>query len=49
MPVLAINGGTQVRTEPFPRYNTIGAEEKTAVMQAFKYTQICVYIVNKFP
>jgi dTDP-4-amino-4,6-dideoxygalactose transaminase len=28
---LAINGGTPVRTEPFPRYNTIGEEEKRAV------------------
>ncbi|MDO8502336.1 MAG: DegT/DnrJ/EryC1/StrS family aminotransferase [Gemmatimonadaceae bacterium] len=28
---LAINGGTPVRTTPFPRYNTIGEEEKRAV------------------
>jgi dTDP-4-amino-4,6-dideoxygalactose transaminase len=28
---LAINGGTPVRTSPFPRYNTIGREEKEAV------------------
>ena len=30
---LAINGGPPVRTTPFPRYNTIGEEEKQAVMQ----------------
>lgn len=30
---LAINGGPPVRTTPFPRYNTIGEEEKKAVMR----------------
>jgi dTDP-4-amino-4,6-dideoxygalactose transaminase len=30
---LAIKGGTPVRTTPFPRYNTIGEEEKQAVME----------------
>jgi perosamine synthetase len=30
---LAINGGQPVRTTPFPRYNTIGEEEKQAVMR----------------
>jgi dTDP-4-amino-4,6-dideoxygalactose transaminase len=30
--VLAINGGPPVRSTPFPRYNTIGEEEKRAVM-----------------
>jgi dTDP-4-amino-4,6-dideoxygalactose transaminase len=29
--VLAINGGAPVRSTPFPRYNTIGEEEKRAV------------------
>ncbi|MCE7995977.1 MAG: DegT/DnrJ/EryC1/StrS family aminotransferase [Roseivirga sp.] len=33
MPKLAINGGTPVRTELFPAYNTIGEEEKKAVMK----------------
>jgi dTDP-4-amino-4,6-dideoxygalactose transaminase len=33
VPKLAINGGTPVRTVPFPRYNTIGDEEKRAVME----------------
>jgi perosamine synthetase len=33
MAKLAINGGKPVRTELFPAYNTIGAEEKAAVMQ----------------
>lgn len=32
MPQLAINGGTPLRITPFPRYNTIGEEEKRAVM-----------------
>ena len=31
MSVLAINGGNPVRATPFPRYNTIGEEEKRAV------------------
>lgn len=30
---LAINGGLPVRTKPFPAYNTIGKEEKEAVMR----------------
>jgi hypothetical protein len=29
---LAINGGTPVRTKLFPAYNTIGDEEKKAVI-----------------
>ncbi len=33
MAELAINGGTPVRVAPFPRYNTIGDEEKKAVME----------------
>ncbi len=33
MPKLAIKGGTPVRTELFPAYNTIGSEEKEAVMK----------------
>jgi perosamine synthetase len=33
MAKLAINGGKAVRTELFPAYNTIGAEEKEAVMR----------------
>jgi perosamine synthetase len=31
--ILAINGGTPVRTKLFPAYNTIGDEEKAAVMK----------------
>jgi perosamine synthetase len=30
---LAINGGTPVKTSPFSRYNTIGDDEKRAVME----------------
>lgn len=33
MAKLAINGGTPVRTKLFPAYNTIGEEEKNAVMK----------------
>jgi perosamine synthetase len=33
MPKLAINGGTPVRVAAFPSYNTIGAEEKKAVLE----------------
>jgi dTDP-4-amino-4,6-dideoxygalactose transaminase len=33
MPKLAIKGGTPVRTQLFPAYNTIGEEEKQAVMK----------------
>lgn len=33
MAKLAINGGAAVRTELFPAYNTIGEEEKQAVME----------------
>jgi len=33
MSKLAIHGGNPVRTKPFPAYNTIGEEEKRAVMQ----------------
>jgi len=33
MSVLAINGGSPVRSTPFPRYNTIGEEEKCAVQR----------------
>jgi dTDP-4-amino-4,6-dideoxygalactose transaminase len=36
MSKLAINGGTPVRTAPFPRYNTIGEEEKRAVMEVLE-------------
>jgi perosamine synthetase len=33
MAKLAINGGTPLRTKLFPAYNTIGEEEKTAVLK----------------
>jgi perosamine synthetase len=33
MSALALNGGTPVRITPFPHYNTIGLEEKRAVME----------------
>ncbi len=33
MSKLALHGGTPVRTRPFPAYNTIGKEEKKAVME----------------
>jgi hypothetical protein len=33
MPALAIKGGNPIRTKLFPAYNTIGDEEKAAVMK----------------
>src|SRR6185436_3828315 len=33
MPKLAIRGGKPLRARPFPSYNTIGAEEKQAVLE----------------
>lgn len=36
MPKLAINGGKPVRSALFPAYNTIGAEEKQAVMKVLE-------------
>lgn len=36
MEKLAINGGTPVRTEPFPVYRTIGAEEEAAVLAVIR-------------
>ena len=33
MSKLAINGGKAIRTELFPSYNTIGQQEKDAVMK----------------
>ena len=33
---LAIHGGSPVRTAPFPRYNSIGIEEKRAVMEVLQ-------------
>lgn len=36
MKKLAINGGTPVRTKLFPAYNTIGKEEKTAVLRVLE-------------
>jgi perosamine synthetase len=33
MPKLAINGGSPIRTKLFPAYNTIGEEEKNAVLE----------------
>lgn len=42
--VLAINGGTPVRTEPFPPHNTIGAEEKAAVNRVLDKGVLSRYI-----
>jgi perosamine synthetase len=36
MPQLAINGGPPVRTKLFPPYNTIGEEEKAAVLRVME-------------
>jgi dTDP-4-amino-4,6-dideoxygalactose transaminase len=44
MPKLAIQGGTPVRTKPFPRYNTIGAEEKEAVLKVLDSGVLSKYL-----
>lgn len=42
--VLAINGGTPVRTQLFPAYNTIGEEEKKAVMKVLDSGNLSQYL-----
>ncbi len=44
MPVLAINGGKPVRQEPFPKYITIGPEEREAVLKVLDSTQLSKFI-----
>lgn len=41
---LAINGGTPVRTKLFPAYNTIGEEEKKAVMKVLDSGNLSQYL-----
>lgn len=41
---LAIRGGTPVRTKPFPAYNTIGEEEKKAVMEVMESGRLSDYL-----
>lgn len=41
---LAINGGTPVRTKLFPAYNTIGEEEKNAVMKVLDSGNLSQYL-----
>ena len=42
--VLAINGGTPVRTKLFPAYNTMGEEEKQAVMKVLDSGNLSQYL-----
>jgi len=44
MPVLAINGGKPVRTVPFPRYVTIGEEERRAVLGVLETTVLSKFL-----
>ena len=44
MAKLAINGGTPIRTKLFPAYNTIGKEEKQAVIKVLKSGNLSQYI-----
>lgn len=44
MAKLAINGGTPVRTELFPAYNSIGKEEKDAVMEVLDSGNLSQYL-----
>ena len=41
---LAINGGTPVRTKLFPAYNTIGKEEKAAVLKVLSSGNLSQYL-----
>jgi dTDP-4-amino-4,6-dideoxygalactose transaminase len=41
---LAINGGTPIRTKLFPAYNTIGEEEKKAVMKVLDSGNLSQYL-----
>jgi len=41
---LAINGGTKLREEPFPAYNTIGIEEEEAVLRVLRSGKLSTYI-----
>ncbi len=44
MTKLALNGGTPVRTRPFPPYNTIGEEEKRAVARILDSTVLSKFL-----
>jgi dTDP-4-amino-4,6-dideoxygalactose transaminase len=44
MSKLAIHGGKPVRTKPFPIYNTIGDEEKKAVMEVMDTGRLSDYL-----
>jgi perosamine synthetase len=44
MAKLAINGGAPIRTELFPAYNTIGIEEKEAVMKVLDSGNLSQYL-----
>jgi dTDP-4-amino-4,6-dideoxygalactose transaminase len=44
MKKLAINGGNKLRTEPFPAYNTINAEEEKAVLRVLKSGKLSTYL-----
>jgi perosamine synthetase len=46
---LAINGGEPVRKTPFPEYNTIGEEEKQAVVEVLDSTILSKYIGSWSP
>ncbi|KQC04397.1 MAG: hypothetical protein APR53_03365 [Methanoculleus sp. SDB] len=46
---LALNGGTPVRNEAFPRYVTIGEEEKRAVMEVLDSTVLSKFLAKWSP
>jgi len=49
MPKLAINGGSPIRTELFPAYNTIGKEEEVAVMEVLHSGNLSQYLGAHHP
>lgn len=44
MKILAINGGTKIRTQPFPAYNSIGKEEEAAVLRVLRSGKLSTYL-----
>ena len=43
---LALLGGTPVRAEPMPPYNTIGAEEKASVMEVLDSGELSGFVAS---
>ena len=44
MKKLDINGGTKLRIDPFPAYNTIGKEEEESVLRVLRSGKLSTYL-----